>query len=504
MGDSVLFATRWVTGNMLARRLARISQICTRPLLYTAIPCQTIFAARSLPTARLVEAPTSFWTPALTRAYSSAVKEFNLADVGEGISECEVLKWYVEVGKEIQQFDMICEVQSDKATAEITSPYEGTITRIYYEVGDMAKVGTPLVDIKVTGEDAQITEEAIAAVEETAIPPPSPDGPEGRRDHGANSEYQTLQTRSGPLQVLATPAVRRIAKEHNVNLADVRGTGHEGRILKHDILAFLDGEQAAPTSPAQSTSSSSLSATQTPAAPVYQAEDREVPVKGIKKIMVKSMTAACQIPHFGYCDDMIVNQLKTLREQLKPLAAEQGIKLSYLPFIIKAASLALKSFPDLNAYTNEDCSVVTLKGSHNVGVAMDTPNGLIVPNIKNVQDLSLLEIAQELNTLQALGAQGKLEKKHLEGGTFTLSNVGAIGGTYASPVLFLPQVAIGALGKIQTLPRFDDAGQVYAAHIIPVSWSADHRVIDGATMARFSNLMKNYVEQPSAMLLAMK
>jgi len=204
MGDSVLFATRWVTGNMLARRLARISQICTRPLLYTAIPCQTIFAARSLPTARLVEAPTSFWTPALTRAYSSAVKEFNLADVGEGISECEVLKWYVEVGKEIQQFDMICEVQSDKATAEITSPYEGTITRIYYEVGDMAKVGTPLVDIKVTGEDAQITEEAIAAVEETAIPPPSPDGPEGRRDHGANSEYQTLQTRSGPLQVQIT------------------------------------------------------------------------------------------------------------------------------------------------------------------------------------------------------------------------------------------------------------------------------------------------------------
>jgi len=448
--------------------------------------------------------PTTSCSPAFTRAYSSAVKQFNLADVGEGISECEVLKWYVEVGKEIQQFDMICEVQSDKATAEITSPYEGTVTRIYYEVGDMAKVGSPLVDIKVFGEDAEVTEEAIAAVEDTAIPPPSASGPEGQRDHGANSEFQTLQTRSGPLKVLATPAVRRIAKEHNVNLADVRGTGHEGRVLKHDILAFLDGEPTASASAAPSAPASTPSTPQAPAAPAYQAEDRQVPVKGIKKIMVKSMTAACQIPHFGYCDDMIVNQLKTLREQLKPLAAEQGIKLSYLPFLIKAASLALKSYPDLNAYTNEDCSVVTLKGSHNIGVAMDTPSGLIVPNIKNVQDLSLLEIAQELNTLQALGAQGKLEKQHLEGGTFTLSNVGAIGGTYASPVLFLPQVAIGALGKIQTLPRFDEAGQVYAAHIIPVSWSADHRVIDGATMARFSNMMKNYVEQPSAMLLAMK
>jgi len=492
---------------MLARRLARLSA-CVRPLRYTATPCQTILSPRSLPVSRLFEASSLSWTPAFTRTYASSVKSFNLADVGEGISECEVLKWYVEVGKEIQQFDMICEVQSDKATAEITSPYEGTITRIYHEVGDMAKVGSPLVDIKVFGEDAETTEEAISAVEETAIPPPSPNGPEGQRDNGANSEFQTLQTRNGPLKVLATPAVRRIAKEHNVDLGQVRGTGHEGRVLKHDILAYLDGDRSAVAPAPDAASAASLASSQSTApqasAPVYQAEDREVPVKGIKKVMVKSMTAACQIPHFGYCEDMIVNELKTLREQLKPLAAEQGIKLSYLPFLIKAASLALKSYPDLNAYTNEDCSVVTLKGSHNIGVAMDTPSGLIVPNIKNVQDLSLLEIARELNNLQTLGSQGKLEKKHLEGGTFTLSNVGAIGGTYASPVLFLPQVAIGALGKIQTLPRFDAAGQVYAAHIIPVSWSADHRVIDGATMARFSNMMKNYVEQPSAMLLAMK
>ena len=145
-----------------------------------------------------------------------------------------------------------------------------------------------------------------------------------------------------------------------------------------------------------------------------------------------------------------------------------------------------------------------MKGSHNIGIAMDTPSGLIVPNIKNVQDLSILEIARELNRLQELGAAGKLEKQHLEGGTFTLSNVGAIGGTYASPVLFLPQVAIGAIGKIQTVPRFDASNQVYPANILTVSWSADHRVIDGATMARFSNEMKSFIENPNAMILAMK
>ena len=135
---------------------------------------------------------------------------------------------------------------------------------------------------------------------------------------------------------------------------------------------------------------------------------------------------------------------------------------------------------------------------------MDTPQGLIVPNIKNVQDLSVMEIAQELNHLHSLGINGKLEKQHLEGGTFTLSNVGAIGGTYASPVLFLPQVAIGALGKIQTVPRFDENNAVYAANIINVSWCADHRVVDGATMARFSNEMKGFIEKPSTMLVAMR
>lgn len=135
---------------------------------------------------------------------------------------------------------------------------------------------------------------------------------------------------------------------------------------------------------------------------------------------------------------------------------------------------------------------------------MDTPSGLIVPNIKNVQDLSILDIARELNQLQLLGKAGKLEKQHLEGGTFTLSNIGAIGGTYASPILFLPQVAIGALGKIQSVPRFDHSGQVYAANVLTVSWSADHRVIDGASMARFSNEMKAYIERPNAMILALK
>jgi len=217
--------------------------------------------------------------------------------------------------------------------------------------------------------------------------------------------------------------------------------------------------------------------------------------------MAKTMTTANTVPHFGYCDEIVVDQLARLRDELKPLADSRGVKLSYMPFILKAVSLALKRYPILNSSVNPEVTKLLYKASHNLGVAMDTPNGLIVPNIKDVQVLSIFEIAQELNRLHRLGKEGKLAKADLTGGTFTLSNIGAIGGTYAKPVLMPPEVAIGALGRIQRLPRFDDKGAVVPSQVMVVSWSADHRVIDGATMANFSNLWKNYLENPKAMLL---
>ncbi|KAK1786541.1 hypothetical protein P4O66_002990 [Electrophorus voltai] len=194
--------------------------------------------------------------------------------------------------------------------------------------------------------------------------------------------------------------------------------------------------------------------------------------------MVKTMTAALKIPHFGYCDEVDLTQLVLLRSELKGLAEARGVRLSYMPFFVK--------------------------GSHNIGLAMDTPQGLLVPSVKNVQALSVFEIAAELNRLQALGSAGQLGPADLTGGTFTLSNVGSIGGTYAKPVILPPEVAIGALGKIQVLPRFNSCAELVKAHIMSVSWSADHRVIDGATMSRFSNLWCSYLEQPSSMVLDLK
>jgi len=199
-----------------------------------------------------------------------------------------------------------------------------------------------------------------------------------------------------------------------------------------------------------------------------------------------------------------------------------------MPLMLKALSVSLRAFPVLNSHTNADCTSYIQRARHNIGVAMDTPAGLLVPNIKDVQARTVFEIAQELNRLQALGREGKLSTDDLSGGTFTLSNIGVIGtrlllqsrqreiahssvvvvllvgGTYASPVLFLPEVAIGALGKVQKLPRFNSDGQVEAVHIVNISWSADHRVIDGATMARFGNMWKNLLENPALLLAELR
>uniref|UniRef100_A0A665U5J9 Dihydrolipoamide acetyltransferase component of pyruvate dehydrogenase complex n=1 Tax=Echeneis naucrates TaxID=173247 RepID=A0A665U5J9_ECHNA len=428
------------------------------------------------------------------------IVQFKLSDIGEGIMEVTVKEWYVKEGDRVSQFDSICEVQSDKASVTITSRYDGIIRRLYYDTDATALVGKPLVDIETESSSEVIQEEDV--VETPAI---------AREEH-THQEIKGHKTQ-------ATPAVRRLAMENNIKLSEVVGTGKDGRILKEDILNFLAKQTGAilPPTPFQEIQTpppasaarpvGTLPAIKPPLAtprPVFTGKDVTEPLKGFHKAMVKTMTAALKIPHFGYCDEVDLSCLVALRDELKPLAESRGVKLSYMPFFIKAASIGLLNFPILNASVDEDCQNITYKASHNIGLAMDTSQGLLVPNVKNVQLLSVFQIAKELNRLQTLGSAGQLGAGDLSGGTFTLSNIGSIGGTYAKPVILPPEVAIGALGKIQVLPRFGPAGQVVPAHIMKVSWSADHRIIDGATMCRFSNLWREYLENPSKMILDLK
>uniref|UniRef100_A0A8D0FY42 Dihydrolipoamide acetyltransferase component of pyruvate dehydrogenase complex n=1 Tax=Strix occidentalis caurina TaxID=311401 RepID=A0A8D0FY42_STROC len=423
------------------------------------------------------------------------IVQFKLSDIGEGITEVTVKEWYIKEGDSVSQFDSICEVQSDKASVTITSRYDGIIRKLHYNLDEIAYVGKPLVDIEI---DAS---KGIAPEEDVVETPPM------------SHEEHTHQEIKGH-KTLATPAVRRLAMENNIKLSEVVGTGKDNRILKEDILNYLAKQTGAilPPSPKGEIIPPLPKSETVPAAPkdkarkiplpvsrplVFSGKDKTEPITGFHKAMVKTMSAALKIPHFGYCDEIDLTQLVQLREELKPLAQIRGVKLSFMPFFIKVRCAAEHCMEYL-------CRICQNLASHNIGVAMDTEQGLIVPNVKNVQVCSVFEIASELNRLQALGSAGQLGTNDLTGGTFTLSNIGTIGGTYTKPVILPPEVAIGALGKIQVLPRFNGKGEVFKAQIMNVSWSADHRIIDGATMARFSNLWKSYLENPASMLLDLK
>ncbi|KAK2704036.1 hypothetical protein QYM36_017644, partial [Artemia franciscana] len=306
-----------------------------------------------------------------------------------------------------------------------------------------------------------------------------------------------------------TPAARKIALEHNINLAEVTGTGRDGRILKEDIVKHVESLKKAKEEvpkPLDQTPiieipvPEPIKSLPTPVRipPVIEKDTIE-PIKGFRKAMVKTMTASLKIPELVYCDEVDVTELVKVRKLLEDNAVvkDKGISLSYMPFFIKAASLALRHYPLLNSSLDEPCENIIYKAAHNIGLAMDTPNGLVVPNVKHVQALSVLDVAQELSRLIDAGLRGALKQSDLTGGTFTLSNIGSFGGTCAKPVILAPEVASGALGTIQVLPRFDNAGNVVKAHIMQVCWSADRRVIDGATMASFSNLWKSYLEKSS-------
>ncbi|KAL7319637.1 hypothetical protein PS15m_002755 [Mucor circinelloides] len=413
-----------------------------------------------------------------------AIKPFLLADIGEGITECEVIQWFVEPGSTVAEFDKICEVQSDKASVEISSRYAGKILKLHHGLNDIAKVGSPLVDIETDEEDDQ----AAAAPQPESVP-------EMATQPSVKEEAHHADRSENNGSVLATPAVRKLAKDKGIEISSVTGTGKDGRILKEDILNFgskqetSNQESVGVDDPATTTTTTSQS------------------LSMVQKAMFKSMTQSLSIPQLGYKDDIEIDATTKYRAALnKHISSHPDrypfTKMTYLPIFVKCLSIALHHYPLMNAKLSGDLNDVnsiniTYRPSHNIGIAMDTPQGLVVPNIKNVQDKTIFEIASEIHRLSELGKKNAIPMADMKGGTITLSNIGTIGGTYANPVIVSSELAIVALGKMQKLPRFDANENIVAKQVMPVSWSADHRVIDGATIARFGNHWKNLIENPA-------
>ncbi len=397
---------------------------------------------------------------------------FELPEIGEGVVEGEVVEWKVAVGDSVAVDQPLCDIMTDKATVE---------------------VHTPLAEIDESGAPAAAPAPAAPkAAPQAAAPAPiaaAPAAPPAPAPVAAASDPTTRgHTR-------ATPAVRRHAREEGLDIQAVPGTGKGGRVTHDDIAAYTAPPAAAPVLPVD------------PIAPVALPQVRpsgteeRVRIIGLRRKIAEQMVRAKHTaPHFTYVEEVDVTRLVGLRKRLKAMASDRGVKLTYLPFVIKACSVVFREFPNVNAVMDEERFELVVKGDHNIGVACDTPNGLFVPVVKNVEQKSILHIAAELADLTARTRAGTASLADLTGGTFTITGVGNIGGVLATPILNVPEVAILGFNVIRERPMVVD-GKIEARHMTWLSPSFDHRIIDGAVGARFTAALKRVLENPEALLL---
>ncbi|TVP85462.1 MAG: 2-oxo acid dehydrogenase subunit E2 [Acholeplasmataceae bacterium] len=425
--------------------------------------------------------------------------DFKFADIGEGIHEGQVLKWYFKVGDKVKEGDTLVVVETDKVNAELPAPADGVIVKIGAAEGETIHVGETIVIIDDgTGgeapkeEETKPTEEKAEKEEKLA---------EGDGDQGvigqievssdvmeSSNEFEAAVAVDEDRKVLATPVARQLAKDLGVDIRQVPGTGENGRVLKEDIEAFA--------------STSKTTAPATPKVKISTQGDVElVPITKLRKAIVKSMTLAKQIiPHTVLMDEVNVDKLVDLRNQVKNSPLAEGIKVTYMAFVMRALVLALKQYPNFNASFDAENDRMVLKKFINIGMAVDTPDGLIVPNIKDVDQKSILELAKELRSLADDTIARKVQLSQLQNSTFTITNFGAADVAYGTPIINHPEVAILGIGKIAQKPVVEN-GAIKVAYMLPLSLAVDHRVIDGADAGRFLNTIKSLLNDPMMLLL---
>ena len=412
---------------------------------------------------------------------------FELPEVGEGVTEAELVKWSVEVGEVIEPDQVVCEVMTDKATMEINCPVGGTVVEVCGEEGDILPVHAALLKLSQDGS-APAPKPAAKVESAPAQTAPAPQAAPVPKPVPAPS---STPNPSG--KVLASPAVRAFAKEQGTDLQGISGTGKGGRITRDDV---------------RSQTSAPIHTSQIKAPPAIQVQssraDQVVKIVGLRrKIAEKMLESVQRAPHFTYVDEIDMTDLVTMRGQLKGLAAEYGVKLTYIPFIMKALVQVFQEFPTVNAVINESDLSMIVRGEVNIGIACDTPQGLYVPVIKNVEQKSILEIAAEITDITTRTREGKVQLSELQGGTFTITSVGNIGGRFATPIINHPEVAILGVNQIHDRPMVVN-GEIVARKMMYLSPSFDHRVIDGAVAARFISALKSILENPASLLLSLR
>jgi pyruvate dehydrogenase E2 component (dihydrolipoamide acetyltransferase) len=446
-----------------------------------------------------------------------ALKEFRLPDIGEGIAEGEIVSWKVKAGQPVKEEDEFVEVMTDKATVMITSPFTGTVKELKYKEGDVVPVEAVIAVFEVGGAagaaPAAPQHEApkaapapaahaapAAAAKPIEVPRPAPEP----------AVTTFAQAEAG--KVLAAPATRRRAREMGIDLNAIAGTGPRGRVTNEDLERRGTSAPVAPTPVAASAATPAATPAGKPAAPKIPAftpvavpagtrEERR-PFRGLRRKIAEAMTRSKHTAaHFTYVDDIDVTELVKLRKEAKAMYADAGVNITYLPFIMKAVVAAMRQYPEMNSSLDETTNEFVIKHYYNFGIATDTDNGLVVPVIKDVDRKSIVQIAQELQQLAEATRSGKVSVDQLQGGTFTLTNAGNIGGLFATPVINFPEVAILGVHAIKQTPVVRN-GQLAVGDVMYLSVSIDHRLVDGAVGARWMNVVKDLLENPKKLLLS--
>ena len=412
--------------------------------------------------------------------------EFKFPDIGEGLTEGEIVRWLVKEGDEIKEGQPLVEVETDKALAEIPSPRSGVILKILAKEKEIVKVGQVIVIFGEKGESlaAPTPKPSVGVVGELEEAPEEAAAPQVR----AEAPKPTFVSE----HVQATPAVRALAKELAVDINRVKGTGAGGRVLEKDVRQAAEAK-AKPVEEVKKPA-------KVRKYDLYGYVDH-IPLRGVRRSIAKAMVKSkYTAPHVSAMDEADVTELWKIREKEKKVAEAKGIRLTVLPFIIKAVVAGLGEHPYLNASLDDENEEIILKKYFNIGVATDTPEGLMVPVVKNAKEKSILQIAEELTQLTEKSRNRKIDLADLKGGTFTITNYGSIRGIFGTPIINHPEVAILGVGRIKDMPVVRD-GKIEIRKILGLSLSFDHRVVDGAEAARFLNAVIGHLEDPDLIFL---
>jgi pyruvate dehydrogenase E2 component (dihydrolipoamide acetyltransferase) len=434
--------------------------------------------------------------------------ELKLPELGEGVAEGELIKWLVKPGDVVKPDQSIAEIMTDKATVEVPTTKGGTVKELKFKAGDVVKVESIMLTLTTTGGTQ--TAAAPAAMQSAPVQTQKApaQAPERTMSAAASQNGASVSTSFYPpvmdSKVLATPSTRRLAREMQLDINNVTGTGLAGRVTREDILKQLDSVSIGAKAPATSTGVGPISFPKPGYSSTMANAEERVPLKGIRKKIAENLQMAKHIiPHFTLMDEVDVTELVHFRESMKEIAEKAGTKVTYLPFVMKAMIATIREFPAFNASIDDNAQEIVYKKYFNLGFAADTPNGLLVPVVKQVDNKSILDISKEIIDLSKRARDGKLKPDEMKGATITITNIGSVGGTYATPIINHPEVAILGMYKIQDRLELNSEGKVISKKYMNFTITADHRLIDGALAARFLKAFLGRIQKPALLMLEM-